>query len=972
MPLTRNQHAALQTDAHGHVTGGEGAANSDPSSSALHAKSRNSSAGNPDLASLGSAGGNATDWVSFGQGTSLTDDVFSQEHPAFHTSPHSSPFYRLPTSSAQHPQQHQNQDLPTHFLHDSPHGMQHEQQRERRQRTADENFMANLHSQMAQLSPDKPFEELPQRSNIFAAAGFPAVTTAASAAAVSAGEPDLGTAFSTPTPVTRTQAQQDHARTYSMDSSESMSVQRSMHRRDMMHHRTPGSAGSSISMDVDNADGMTHPSMSASSLKRIIGNDAASRMRQLERQSRSLGQVGAAMSGGDDGLLRLGGPLKPIDASTFDRFGMQPNSARSISPPEHSGPGFMGNFSPHSSISTARHAGDSSIDTSTDSISNSATTMSAVPSQASSISDDFLGAKKMAKVKTRLRNIDRKAICEAARDDPKVRQEDLAARFGIERSTVSKTLKNKDKWLAIEDNGDGAYIVKHRTGKFPQLEERLAKWINDEVGSSTPILDVTIKHRALQLAKDLDIGQDQFKASVGWIDKFRERYKLPKAFSSPDGHQSGQPSIEEAQRRAQAFRSGLALAAAQQAGVQTENDMSMFYSPPNSQINLIASASTPQRPRSTSDEVGTSGLHETPKASKRQYDDMANNRASSSIDASMARMHLPGQNAAQAGTDSGHGNGGLLSHQHDDSGYAMAPSSSSSSSSASNAVDANTSKRRKATAGPNKGTETDVSTIQQHDDIPLAALREQLRRTQNTQLFSNAGAGTQQQDSSVAAAAAAAVQEIRRSEEAQRLVEQRQQQSRGGADMNLIRGLQRNVSSPSGQQGAIHGVLGQQAQSTTASPSVYTETPPPRHDILGMLQSADMSASGSPIGSIVGGAGDDRRVTLEEARESLDVVLAFIARQPANLSPSDYFVLGNLQGQLSALANQGQDPMSGQHHSLQQPQEQQQKQQQQEQKVQNRHQQQQDRSHPNNSSLNLLGISGDDLSMVSDLTQQSR
>ena len=82
-------------------------------------------------------------------------------------------------------------------------------------------------------------------------------------------------------------------------------------------------------------------------------------------------------------------------------------------------------------------------------------------------------------------------------------------------------------------------------------------------------------------------------------------------------------------------------------------------------------------------------------------------------------------------------------------------------------------------------------------------------------------------------------------------------------------------------------------------------------------QSTTMTASLS-----LAGFHEDRRVTLQEARESLDLVLAFIARQPANLSPNDYFVLGNLQGTLSALA--GQTEVQSQSQSQQQQQQSQQ------------------------------------------------
>ena len=51
--------------------------------------------------------------------------------------------------------------------------------------------------------------------------------------------------------------------------------------------------------------------------------------------------------------------------------------------------------------------------------------------------------------KKRLYNVTRRQICIHARDHPGLKQEDIAAVFGVERSTVSKILKQKARWLSV-------------------------------------------------------------------------------------------------------------------------------------------------------------------------------------------------------------------------------------------------------------------------------------------------------------------------------------------------------------------------------------------------------------------------------------------------------------------------------------------------------------------------------------------
>lgn len=62
--------------------------------------------------------------------------------------------------------------------------------------------------------------------------------------------------------------------------------------------------------------------------------------------------------------------------------------------------------------------------------------------------------------KQKLANSDRKAICLYAKQHPSARQEDIAARYNVERSTISKILKNKERWLGCPD--DDAKVARKR------------------------------------------------------------------------------------------------------------------------------------------------------------------------------------------------------------------------------------------------------------------------------------------------------------------------------------------------------------------------------------------------------------------------------------------------------------------------------------------------------------------------------
>ncbi|KAF8631807.1 hypothetical protein AX17_005022 [Amanita inopinata Kibby_2008] len=124
--------------------------------------------------------------------------------------------------------------------------------------------------------------------------------------------------------------------------------------------------------------------------------------------------------------------------------------------------------------------------------------------------------------KQRLCNAQRKEICEYAEKHPNARQEDMAILWKVERSTVSKILKNRDKWLRLPDDEYNG-IVKHRYSKFPEIEADLIPWLMECSNKDILITDSLIRAKAKEVAQKHHISEDRFKASSGWIENFKLR-----------------------------------------------------------------------------------------------------------------------------------------------------------------------------------------------------------------------------------------------------------------------------------------------------------------------------------------------------------------------------------------------------------------------------------------------------------------
>jgi hypothetical protein len=59
--------------------------------------------------------------------------------------------------------------------------------------------------------------------------------------------------------------------------------------------------------------------------------------------------------------------------------------------------------------------------------------------------------------KGRLTDTQRREICQYHDNNPNVRQEDIAKEYGVERSTISKILKYKSKWLNLPLSAAGTF-----------------------------------------------------------------------------------------------------------------------------------------------------------------------------------------------------------------------------------------------------------------------------------------------------------------------------------------------------------------------------------------------------------------------------------------------------------------------------------------------------------------------------------
>ncbi|KAK4056477.1 hypothetical protein OIO90_002620 [Microbotryomycetes sp. JL221] len=164
----------------------------------------------------------------------------------------------------------------------------------------------------------------------------------------------------------------------------------------------------------------------------------------------------------------------------------------------------------------------------------------------------------------KLTDADRKAICLFRDANPGVKQDDIGLRFGIERSTVSKILKNRAKWIAIADDASsyddsattpGASATLHDSSglssqqasrhstpeatlssahgstmpslsgcRYPQIDNELAAWARTQAQFGL-LEDSALQLKAQEIASRVD-GCERFKASNSWLQGFKMRFAI--------------------------------------------------------------------------------------------------------------------------------------------------------------------------------------------------------------------------------------------------------------------------------------------------------------------------------------------------------------------------------------------------------------------------------------------------------------
>jgi hypothetical protein len=118
----------------------------------------------------------------------------------------------------------------------------------------------------------------------------------------------------------------------------------------------------------------------------------------------------------------------------------------------------------------------------------------------------------------------KRELCLLKQTKPQPKNIELAQKYGISPGQVTDILKESDKWLKIEPNSYQAKLKRPHLSPVVSVEDALILWIQKALECNVTITGAIVQQKALNFAGLL--GNDAFKASTGWLDKFKQRYSI--------------------------------------------------------------------------------------------------------------------------------------------------------------------------------------------------------------------------------------------------------------------------------------------------------------------------------------------------------------------------------------------------------------------------------------------------------------
>jgi hypothetical protein len=147
-----------------------------------------------------------------------------------------------------------------------------------------------------------------------------------------------------------------------------------------------------------------------------------------------------------------------------------------------------------------------------------------------------MSLQRQSKKRAQLSIDNKREICEYANQHSILNHADIAKHFNekfnfnMDRSTVTKILSKREKWLNISTKQNPS-TFHQRSVKHPKLDKAMELWVSQAIAEGLPLSDQILQEKGLEFAKNFNIEDDDLRCSNGWIYKFKKRQNYPSSLT---------------------------------------------------------------------------------------------------------------------------------------------------------------------------------------------------------------------------------------------------------------------------------------------------------------------------------------------------------------------------------------------------------------------------------------------------------
>lgn len=110
----------------------------------------------------------------------------------------------------------------------------------------------------------------------------------------------------------------------------------------------------------------------------------------------------------------------------------------------------------------------------------------------------------------------------------------LAEKIKCGKTQIQNILKKKDEILRSFETNSSSNIKRLRGAKNNEIDSTLLEWLRKARSKNIPITGPMLQEKAMQISKALDVQPEEFKASNGWLNRFKTRNGIKAKFISGD------------------------------------------------------------------------------------------------------------------------------------------------------------------------------------------------------------------------------------------------------------------------------------------------------------------------------------------------------------------------------------------------------------------------------------------------------